>query len=456
MVADAKRWHDYCPGCKLQHRTAQDTTPVIGRGTGSSGRAAVAAAAIVCATCGESGHAMWDCPRGGLDEEAVTTPTTTDSSASEASVMSLPEHRLPIHASSAGRTDALTSTPLRLQQCPYLPSWERYSPPRTARTETEESRSPHSSSSTGPSSTSPTTSRLTVHQARRQRVREHFERSFGSLTDIANDPDYVSPIASLYGNAYARFQERERERRERQSMAFDEQHTQSELTPDRYRDYLLQTQRLRHETERIRSELESIRSPRTPPSTSPSSTSPPRLRRESNTQQVLEALRRQLAEDDRQLLGSSDSDEQLVPASTTTAREENPPAPSIFGRWHDMRIDPVLPLPAHSSRRRDLPPPRPKTPEALPKEDLTISNECKVCFSQHCDMLLLPCAHLALCEVSLPLPPLHTKITYKEVDFQWCAKKTYPEIAIRRVHNQCVICRGRVNKMVRARGQGTD
>jgi hypothetical protein len=30
-----------------------------------------------------------------------------------------------------------------------------------------------------------------------------------------------------------------------------------------------------------------------------------------------------------------------------------------------------------------------------------VSNECKVCFSRHCDMLLLPCAHLALCEVSL-------------------------------------------------------
>jgi hypothetical protein len=64
-----------------------------------------------------------------------------------------------------------------------------------------------------------------------------------------------------------------------------------------------------------------------------------------------------------------------------------------------MHMNPGLPLPGHSSRRRDVPP-RPKTPEALPKEELMVSNECKVCFSQHCDMLLLPCAHLALCEVS--------------------------------------------------------
>jgi hypothetical protein len=42
---------------------------------------------------------------------------------------------------------------------------------------------------------------------------------------------------------------------------------------------------------------------------------------------------------------------------------------------------------------------RVKSPEPLTKEELTITNECKVCFSQHCDMLLLPCAHLALCEV---------------------------------------------------------
>jgi hypothetical protein len=38
-------------------------------------------------------------------------------------------------------------------------------------------------------------------------------------------------------------------------------------------------------------------------------------------------------------------------------------------------------------------------PEPLSKEELTIMNECKICFSQHCDVLLLPCAHLVLCEV---------------------------------------------------------
>jgi len=38
-------------------------------------------------------------------------------------------------------------------------------------------------------------------------------------------------------------------------------------------------------------------------------------------------------------------------------------------------------------------------PEPLSREELTIMNECKICFSQHCDVLLLPCAHLVLCEV---------------------------------------------------------
>lgn len=33
------------------------------------------------------------------------------------------------------------------------------------------------------------------------------------------------------------------------------------------------------------------------------------------------------------------------------------------------------------------------------KMELTIANECKVCFGQLCDSVLLPCAHLALCEV---------------------------------------------------------
>jgi hypothetical protein len=38
-------------------------------------------------------------------------------------------------------------------------------------------------------------------------------------------------------------------------------------------------------------------------------------------------------------------------------------------------------------------------PEPLSKEELMIANECKICFSQHSEVLLLPCAHLVLCKV---------------------------------------------------------
>jgi hypothetical protein len=38
-------------------------------------------------------------------------------------------------------------------------------------------------------------------------------------------------------------------------------------------------------------------------------------------------------------------------------------------------------------------------PEPLLKEEFLVLDECKICFAQHCDMLLMPCAHLALCEV---------------------------------------------------------
>jgi len=43
--------------------------------------------------------------------------------------------------------------------------------------------------------------------------------------------------------------------------------------------------------------------------------------------------------------------------------------------------------------------PRSAIPQQSRKMELTIANECKVCFEQLCDCVLLPCAHLALCEV---------------------------------------------------------
>ena len=57
--------------------------------------------------------------------------------------------------------------------------------------------------------------------------------------------------------------------------------------------------------------------------------------------------------------------------------------------------------------------PRSAIPQQSQKIELTIANECKVCFQQLCDSVLLPCAHLALCEVS-PRPSRVILGVYKE------------------------------------------
>ena len=58
---------------------------------------------------------------------------------------------------------------------------------------------------------------------------------------------------------------------------------------------------------------------------------------------------------------------------------------SGFGGWYDMPNDGSSPS-FLTTLHRDSPAPtaRPKTPDPISKEDLTISNECQVCFSQHC------------------------------------------------------------------------
>jgi hypothetical protein len=365
MVADAKRWHDYCPGCKNHHRNVVESEPE------TSTETRMELEETRCVHCGEAGHAIWDCPRHTFSEDDSPTTTMSESVADGASSTNPHnDDNHSVHIHSVIPPSSPPQSPLRSSLRQYLSRpWLRM---------------PRSEDSTEP--TSPTNSRLNIspprpmprlsaHQQRRARVQAHFERSFGSLTDIANDPDYISPIASLYGNAYDRFQERERERRERQA-ANPGQSSPPSYPSESYRQYLRQRPQFDPWNDQ----------------TEERAWSPARDQRESNTQQVLEALRRQLAEDDRRLLVNSDSDEQAP-----REREEFGHPPSIFGRWYDGRVELPTP-PIHSSRRREQPP-RPKTPEALAKEELTISNECKVCFSQHCDMLLLPCAHLALCEV---------------------------------------------------------
>jgi hypothetical protein len=38
-------------------------------------------------------------------------------------------------------------------------------------------------------------------------------------------------------------------------------------------------------------------------------------------------------------------------------------------------------------------------PDPLPMEELKLDCECKICFGQIADTLLLPCAHLVICQV---------------------------------------------------------
>jgi hypothetical protein len=371
MVADAKRWHDYCPGCKLHHSAdvGEETSP----------RPVPSESIIRCANCGETGHALWDCSRITFDEEESTSANaSSETAASTASTIATQD--------TSQSTMSLQSPPSSPRPYFSRPSWLRTE--RHSNTNLTRATSPPPTNSRMSVSPTPMTSRmslspprplprLTHHQQRRARAQAHFERSFGSLADIASDPDYVSPITSMYSNAYERFQEHERERRERQ--AANREHSPPTSPPtsntEASQDYISQSSEITY-------------------GSGGGSWYSLDRRENPNTQQLLERLRRQLAEDDRQLLVGSDSDEQ-----TTRDRdvEDYSHPPSIFGRWYS-HIDPPA-LPINHSRRREQPPPRPKTPEPLAKEELAISDECKVCFSQHCDTLLLPCAHLALCEV---------------------------------------------------------
>ena len=380
MVANAKRWSDYCPGCKLQYcvEEEEDATSQA-QATSSTQRETVQTR---CVTCGELGHAIWDCPRI-LDEDVPLLARAGDNSANtlQPTNPQTPAPTMP----TVMEQPSTTSHPIDSPRVPFR--WSSFLNHSRTSHNIPPSSPPLPQSEREPRLLSPPRPmpRLVSHQARRERIRANFERSFGTMSDIANDPNYVSPIASLYGNAYARLQEREREReRERSRQEFENSRSEEvplpSSPPREWRTYtsprrVLSPRRSNHSPESIRRQLE------------------------ADTHVVLEQLRRQLAEDDRQLLEN--------PLETTTRPEESEPQPStadlglpsIFGQWYNRDRD----TPAFSPRFREpsYNPPRPKTPEPLGKEDLMISNECKICFSQHCDTLLLPCAHLALCEVLL-------------------------------------------------------
>ena len=381
MVANAKRWSDYCPGCKLHYCVEEEEEDATSQAqaTSSTQRETVQTR---CITCGELGHAIWDCPRI-LNEDVPLLARTGDNSANTLEPTN-PQTTTPTMPTVMEQPSAAPQ-PIDSPRVPFR--WSSFLNHGRTSHNIPPSSPPLPQNEREPRLLSPPRPmpRLVSHQARRERIRANFERSFGTMSDIANDPNYVSPIASLYGNAYARLQERERER-ERSRQEFENSRPEEvplpSSPPREWRTYT---------------------SPRRVLSPRRSNQSPESIRRqlEADTHVVLEQLRRQLAEDDRQLLENS--------LETTTRPEESEPQPSaaelglpsIFGQWYNRDRD----TPAFSPRFREpsYNPPRPKTPEPLGKEDLMISNECKICFSQHCDTLLLPCAHLALCEVLLVL-----------------------------------------------------
>ena len=376
MVAGAKRWSDYCPGCKL-HYSLEDATREEQQTTSRQREPAE----VRCVSCGELGHVIWECPLE-LGEDTPPTQPAVDLDTISDSSTTITDNTV----------DA--TTPTVMEQPPSSQPGSRTLPPFLSIFRRENPVTPSPTISPSPSRShndlprllSPPRPmpRLASHQARRERIRANFERSFGTMSEVANDPDYVSPIASLYGGAYARFQERERER-ERFARELQEREAQIE----------------RIFGPRSSSEVPDL--PRhSPPSNRPSRPSE-NIRRqvETDTHAVLEQLRRQLAEDDRRLLDNSLASSNRVdtPSESPTPSSELG-LPSIFGQWY--RRAPGSQTESFRVRQHEpVTPPRPKTPEPLSKEDLMISNECKICFSQHCDTLLLPCAHLALCGVIL-------------------------------------------------------
>lgn len=402
MVAEAKRWSDYCPGCKDHY--ANSWPPKL---TNERMRQLPPPR---CVTCGQAGHAMWECPRMPSDDESVlsspgrrVSESVSDSHGTSATMRSEETCTAPLRVTKTGGVRGVSAA----QNATPSPSAAASSSGRSATALQQQATN-------GTMSAPQPVPRLTPHQQRRTRARENFERSFGTMAEIANDPEYVSPITSLYSDAYARFQQREQEQRERQAQR------QSRLGSLRsVRDHLMSSLSSLASSSSNRDEREPfeplepvpplrIRIPSISP---PAQTTAPQAEYEAasnpsnsnssentNTQHVLESLRRRLEEDDRRLLLRLDERNPSAPS-----RERFGQRPSVFGRWHDMPINPtpssvrtnLSPLP-RDSRPTVV---RPPTPEALSKDDLTISDECKICFSQHCDMLLLPCAHLALCEV---------------------------------------------------------
>jgi hypothetical protein len=387
MVLEGKRWSNYCPGCQIQFGEPEESEPDAMQEV----RRDSLFTEMRCAHCGRTGHYVWECHNSGDAEPSNLDNTTATTAPPSPAISSPPSFRQrnltsprpgeyrppPTPVFGLRQSVDVNRTPHEQPRAFYF-GGRGHHPTASERT-TPASPSTPSSPTPSPPSLSPPRPipRATTHEQRRARIHANYERTFGSLRDIANDPEYVSPLSFMYGNAYARFQELEADRRQhRQAESMETDSTQTR--PRREPDYYFRRNNSFRDHEHW---------PRALPPPPP----PPRIGPQPrDTQEILESLRRRLEEDDHRLLDNENS----TPESFAHR-------PYMFGGWYDMPNDESSPAFLPTGRRDSPVPPRPKTPEPISKEDLTISNECKVCFSQHCNMLLLPCAHLVLCEVAL-------------------------------------------------------
>ena len=370
MVLEGKRWSDYCPPCKFKFIEAEEAAaaaPAVESSRREDG--GTAESRTRCATCGELGHAIWDCPRTLLDEDE---PPPTRVQSSPPGLAQAFQRALPTNPRDTARPDLEhIRLPPSHEASPHWPldpstrllsSIERF-------TSLTESPRPINSGLPPPPPPPPSVSpsfsrpirRSENHEQHRAGSRARFERSFGNMAEIVNDPNYISPITALHNGAYARFEERERERREHMESL------RARLPPRPSLDDPAIRMRLTAEHEAT----------------------------QTNAQRLLESLRRQVEEDNRLMTEAAGDTSAMSTTATGEANRDdlNGQRPVVFGRSHDR--------PSEPHRRTEDVLPAPPPPEPLAKEELQITDECKVCFSQHCNMLLLPCAHLVLCEVNL-------------------------------------------------------
>ena len=362
MVFEGKRWSDYCPPCKFMFIEAEEgaaAPPAVEPSRREDG--GTEESRTTCVACGEPGHAMWDCPQTLLDEDE---PPPARVHSSPPHLAQSFQRTLPIDPRDTIRPDLENiRLPPSHETSPHWPidpstrllsSIERFTSltesPRPTNSRLPYPPPPPPSSAASPSSSRPIR-RSENHEQHRTRIRAQFERSFGTMAEIVNDPNYISPITALYNGAYARFQEREQERREHMESLRARMPARPSLDDPAVR----------------------MRSPAEYEAT------------QTTAQRLLESLRWQVEEDNR-LMAEAGGETSAVSTGGVNRDDLRP------GRSHDRRSD------AHRRGEDVLPAPLP--PEPLSKEELQITDECKVCFTQHCDMLLLPCAHLVLCEVN--------------------------------------------------------